>query len=463
VTVSDNENPEFDSAPENIEVGTDSGENFAAVSWKADHASATDNSGIPPTINCSRQSGSEFAIGDHLVTVTAVDNAGNQSTTQFTITVNDDEDPVFASFPTDIEVVIVHPLTDTVVSWTQSTASDNAAGVSVSRLDAGPPNGGPEKFDISAYVVKYEARDTAGNVVTAEFTVTVVQTPPASVTYEIKSAAGGTFVFSSSNDDPACNFLNATINVSGGAGTSGRLEITPGSYDGFFAAPADFGIESIECTDIDSDIAAASKQGQLNLASGEHITCTITALDSVAETTALNGEFLSQRTRIILDNSPNVGRRLQLLSGEYANTGDVNAFGLSYKDGDMPLNIALGDDQSKFSYSLRRSLTAAGESTISGQLDSKLFLPSTSADMSDRSEDGGPLRLSDNISAYGTIQHSGNELSAGFHLDKNRDEATPRPTTETAYALEAASCIAPLSTAEFDKRHTPQSVNPLIC
>jgi LPXTG-motif cell wall-anchored protein len=49
---------------------------------------ASDNSGVAPTVSCDRASGSTFPIGVTTVTCTAVDGAGNAASSSFTITVS---------------------------------------------------------------------------------------------------------------------------------------------------------------------------------------------------------------------------------------------------------------------------------------------------------------------------------------------------------------------------------------
>ena len=56
-------------------------------------ATATDGSGVPPTIDCDPPSGSVFAVGTTSVTCTATDAAGNTVSQSFTVTVEDKTAP----------------------------------------------------------------------------------------------------------------------------------------------------------------------------------------------------------------------------------------------------------------------------------------------------------------------------------------------------------------------------------
>jgi hypothetical protein len=63
-----------------------SGPSGATVTWTG--PSVSDNLDSSPSLSCSRISGSDFPIGDTQVNCTASDQAGNSSTTSFTVTVN---------------------------------------------------------------------------------------------------------------------------------------------------------------------------------------------------------------------------------------------------------------------------------------------------------------------------------------------------------------------------------------
>ena len=85
VTVNDDEAPVID-CPADIVVSLPPNSNAtgAAVNFTV---TATDNADPTPTINTSVASGSVFPVGTTTVTATATDDAGNQSTCQFNVTV----------------------------------------------------------------------------------------------------------------------------------------------------------------------------------------------------------------------------------------------------------------------------------------------------------------------------------------------------------------------------------------
>ena len=85
----DNDPPQFDggTCPSSSSQVADAGSMTKTVSWT--DPSATDSSGVPPTVTCTPQSGYAFMIGSDDVTCTAIDAAGNTALTDcsFTVTV----------------------------------------------------------------------------------------------------------------------------------------------------------------------------------------------------------------------------------------------------------------------------------------------------------------------------------------------------------------------------------------
>ena len=81
----DNEAPTFEDCPTSQALNTRPGQQTAVAVWK--HPSATDNSGDIPNVICKPLSGSNFTIGQTLVTCEAVDSGGNNVTCSFQIDV----------------------------------------------------------------------------------------------------------------------------------------------------------------------------------------------------------------------------------------------------------------------------------------------------------------------------------------------------------------------------------------
>ncbi|MGB2135463.1 MAG: HYR domain-containing protein, partial [Flavobacteriales bacterium] len=109
VTVIDNEQPTISGMPANITQTADAGECEADVTWTA--PTAADNCGIA-TFSADANSGDAFPVGTTTVTYTAQDAAGNSTTSSFTVTITDDEAPVFASGGGSGEGYALGPISD---------------------------------------------------------------------------------------------------------------------------------------------------------------------------------------------------------------------------------------------------------------------------------------------------------------------------------------------------------------
>jgi len=125
-------------------------------------------------VSCTPESGSIFPIGTTTVTCTATDEAGNEATETFTVTVQDTTAPIL-TVPEDITVVDTNGDGSEVVTF-EVTAQDDVDGPIEVTCDS---NSG-DTFEIGETVVTCSAEDAAGNEATETFTVTV--TPPPDTT-----------------------------------------------------------------------------------------------------------------------------------------------------------------------------------------------------------------------------------------------------------------------------------------
>ena len=168
VTVTDEENPTI-TCPANINMNVDAGICGAVVEFEM--PVANDNSGnVTVTQTAGPASGDVFPVGTTTVSFTATDEAGNTATCSFTVTVNDNEAPVFNTV-SDITVNVDAGICGAVVNYEVPTATDNCEGTVVSLTD-GLASG--SEFPVGTTTVTYTATDAAGNTVTITFTVTVV-------------------------------------------------------------------------------------------------------------------------------------------------------------------------------------------------------------------------------------------------------------------------------------------------
>lgn len=140
--------------------------------------SATDNVDPDPVVTIDPLGGCWFAVGTHTVTVKAKDDAGNQSTRTFTVTVTDTTPPVFVSKPAEF-VLRAHPATGLAVMPNllgQITASDNVALADASTFTQDPAAGAMVPLSAGSYVT-FRVYDQAGNSETAKTFYTVVDHP----------------------------------------------------------------------------------------------------------------------------------------------------------------------------------------------------------------------------------------------------------------------------------------------
>jgi flavin reductase (DIM6/NTAB) family NADH-FMN oxidoreductase RutF len=163
VTLDDTQAPTFTTVPDSQTVeATEPG--GAAVTYVT--PTATDNSGLPPSISCDHASGSLFSLGATTVTCTATDGAGNAATATFAITVQDTTPPTL-SLPGDTVFETESPA-GIAVSYAAS-ASDAGAG-SISPT-CSPASGAT--FPIATTEVNCSANDGHGNTASGHFDVTV--------------------------------------------------------------------------------------------------------------------------------------------------------------------------------------------------------------------------------------------------------------------------------------------------
>ena len=170
VTVTDDEAPVISNIPADFTVLTSGGLSTAVVTWPeapAADPAASDNCGVT-SFTSTHASGDTFNEGTTTVTYTAMDAAGNTTTSSFTVTVSDGEAPVISGNPTDITQTAEAGACSAVVYYTAPTATDNVAVASFS----GDAASG-DTFPVGTTTVTYTAIDDAGNTTTSDFTVTI--------------------------------------------------------------------------------------------------------------------------------------------------------------------------------------------------------------------------------------------------------------------------------------------------
>lgn len=255
--------------PANITRGNDAGQCSAVVNVGT--ATATDNCDSSPDVVGTRSDNqalsNPYPKGTTTITWTATDAAGNSSSCQQTVTVNDTESPTI-SCPANVTRDTDPGTCSATVDPGNATASDNCPGVTVSgsRSDNQPLSASYPK---GTTTITWTATDASGNTSSCTQTITVedheapVITCPANVTQ--------------GNDPGTCS---ATVNPGSPTASDncGSTTVTGTRSDGqALDAPYPKGTTTITWTATDS--------------SGNHSSCTqtITVVDNEAPTFTFTG------------------------------------------------------------------------------------------------------------------------------------------------------------------------------
>jgi uncharacterized repeat protein (TIGR01451 family) len=192
-TVNDTTAPTIN-CPANITRSNDPGMCSATVNPGT--ATATDNCDTTPTIVGTRSDNqplnATYPKGTTTIHWTATDDAGNSSSCDQTVTVNDTENPTI-SCPSNITKDNDPGTCGAVVTYTPPVGSDNCPGATTAQT-AGLPSG--STFPVGTTTNTFEVTDSSGNKTSCSFTVTVndVENPviscPSSQTLEPTCPSG---------------------------------------------------------------------------------------------------------------------------------------------------------------------------------------------------------------------------------------------------------------------------------
>lgn len=174
VTVTDNLAPVIAGCPANIIMNNDPGICGATVNWSV--PSVTDNCTGSTLVQTSGGSnGSVFPVGTTTVVYLATDAAGNTSSCQFTVIVNDTENPVVNNCPSNISVTNSPNQCGANVNWVFPTVSDNCPGSAILQTGGGAPG---SLFPVGVSTIVFTAADASGNTASCSFTITVTDNQP---------------------------------------------------------------------------------------------------------------------------------------------------------------------------------------------------------------------------------------------------------------------------------------------
>jgi hypothetical protein len=163
----DNILPVFTNCPDDLVSYVNGPDATSSVAWTV--PTATDNSGIPPTVTGGLSPPVSLGVGSTTVTYTATDASGNQVDCTFTVSIIlDTEPPVIIDCPADRTEALPAGSSSVSVSWPEPSATDNAGSVTVSRTSTSG-----SFFGAGANLVSYTFTDAAGNSAVCSFTITV--------------------------------------------------------------------------------------------------------------------------------------------------------------------------------------------------------------------------------------------------------------------------------------------------
>ncbi|MEM7241311.1 MAG: choice-of-anchor D domain-containing protein [Pseudomonadota bacterium] len=135
--------------------------------------------------------------------------------------------------------------------------------------------------------------------------------------------------------------------------------------------------------DITINIAAGAADDLAGNASEAATQVTVTST-VIGDTVQIITNLIENRARLILQNQPSVGRRLDRLNGVATNNGGISGFGLSVSSRNIPFALQIGENSSSFSYSTARA-NAKGNDT-SYTADIQTLLGHANVDVADQKQ-----------------------------------------------------------------------------
>jgi predicted extracellular nuclease len=172
---------------------------------------ALDNCSINIQQTAGLTSGSVFPVGTTTNTFVVTDAANNSATCSFTVTIIDNEKPVFSNVPANFSAC-----NNPGISWTPPTVTDNCSAIKTSNYAPG------FTFPAGSTTVWYYAIDPSGNKDSVSFVVTVL-TP----------STAPTGITSNRDYNNICSGESITLTVAGGTfGAGGVYKWYSGSTSG---------------------------------------------------------------------------------------------------------------------------------------------------------------------------------------------------------------------------------------
>ena len=249
LTVTDGEAPVFTDCPATAP-SYDLPADACSLALSLPVPTATDNCG-GVVVSSDLAADSTYAAGQHTITFTATDDAGNSSTCSYTFSVNDVTPPVVLTPAIDVSVGTALDACGAAVVYDTPTFGD-ACGVT--DVTCTPASG--SFFDAGTTVVTCTATDAGGNATISTFNVTVTdgQDPTLSCFADVIIAVDGTVIddvdgFLTGTTNTGCTTVSVTYNLPTAADNcpnptviaaptnpAAGADLTPGNYQFSFAA-----------------------------------------------------------------------------------------------------------------------------------------------------------------------------------------------------------------------------------
>ena len=251
-------------------------------------------------------------------------------------------------------------------------------------------------FELTVSDGQSTSTDTVAVELRAVGTITIVQQLPGAATQ-----------VSFTSNLPALSTSVTTANgvaqISAQSVPIGAYTVTAGDLSASGVALTD-----ISCSDTDSAGDVTSRTATIQLAAGEDVTCTFSAVNSRAAAQAGIYTFLSGRNALILANQPDLRRRIDRLSDTPVSpAGSVAAYGVSIPGAkSLPLQANVAAGQASFSTSLAMMGDGSGRRNFDVWAEGSL----SRATIGDQDADfsivylGADYRLRDNVLVGGLVQ-----------------------------------------------------------
>jgi gliding motility-associated-like protein len=298
IVVTENTPPTID-CPADISVTNDIGLCGATVTYTP--PVGTDNCpGVSTVLTAGLGSGAFFPVGTTTETYTVTDGSGNAVSCSFTITVEDEEDPVI-DCEADITVPAELGTCGAIVNYQIPTASDNCTAVLVPVLISGLNSG--DVFPVGVNTVTFEVTDAAGNTAQCDITITVNDEESPTITcpgdIEIDAISG--------DCEAVVNYTDPTFNDNC-PGTT--ISLVSGLASGA-SFPVGISTVTYEATDAAGNVASCS----FNVTVSEDVLPTITCPEDIVQDNDLGecGAIVNYTAPIGIDNCG--GAITSLISG----------------------------------------------------------------------------------------------------------------------------------------------------